>query len=549
MNIILQRRTFWAATFVAAISTAIFAADAPRQPTYPVFGILQVDPQMRKQGAALPEAAYAALNQRQLIYTSDTAPLRAVRDARQAIGCRTPVIVYMGGFTTNPGGATEIETHFRTATAMIDVTTLAVDVDAQSQQLRVVVPRDGELAIQASTADRSAANDKSKYCCWIRIDDELLQVTGVDAKSGALRVVRGLESQPAPHQAGATVLTPVYLGNREHPNTVRESNSWPNARDYLRYALDPATAAAVRYKGDLIIDLMRSGYDGAWLDTFQPFPFNLCDALGRKITYFWDFHSGRRYDTQSYLAALQQFLRGVRAHVKAAVGREPYLVANSVSGSYGRGGKLLFSAPDRPGLLDAYCFEDSYATPNARRGQGQKLEATFAPLPEKTWLTRITDQADAARSGLHALCMIGPAGYVAAYLNPHLENYDQLVRFAWCSYLLTVTKDRTTTFGLPLLITNTGQGVSFLPLPEMCFAPLGDPQDNAGIDTLKVSGTPCYLRRFEHGAVVVNPAAAGEPAVVKLPRPMVDFVTHKPVESISLPPGDGCLLLDGKVIP
>ena len=96
-------------------------------------------------------------------------------------------------------------------------------------------------------------------------------------------------------------------------------------RGYAAYDVATKTKPFIDFKADLIIALMKTGYDGAWLDTFQPVPYNLCDALGRKVQYYWDFHSRRRYDFDSYTTALQAFLRGVRQKVKQALGKEPFL--------------------------------------------------------------------------------------------------------------------------------------------------------------------------------------------------------------------------------
>lgn len=515
---------------------------AERQPVYPVFGILGVDPAAQGK-VSLPGAALKQLSQYQMIYTSDGPALREVRDGRKAAGAKTPVIVYMGGFTTNPGGATEIEKGFRQAVAMIDVATLAEGIDERAAQVRVEAPKGSELAIKASTADLSDPDNKAKYCFWIRVDGELMKVLAVDAKSGGLKVQRGFESKAAAHAKGAVVLTPVYLGNRNQLDAYRHSNSWPGGPDYLRYALDPASEAAQQYKANLIADLMKAGYDGAWLDTFQPVPYNLCDALGRKVNYFWDFKGQRRYELESYMSSLQVFLRGVRQKVKAAAGKEPVLAANSVSGSYALGSKQLFAAPDRPDLLDGgYCFEDSFISPkNAGGKKGKKLQASFSPAKPEHWLRNVENEADAARSGLRALCMMGPAGYVAAYINPALENYPELLQFSWCSFLLTVTKERTTWFGLPLLVTQKGGQGGFLPLSEMFYAKLGDPLDGNEPAKLKQGSGPCYVRKFQGGLVAVNPAtSAGK---VEVPAGYVDWETKQAVRQLDLPPGTGRLLV------
>ena len=528
-------------------SAVAVTAQTARQPTYPVFGILETDPEFKGATTVLngPEV-FAQLCQRQFIYTSDGPALRVIRDMRKNAGCHPPVIVYMGGFTTNPGGATEIEHGHRQAVAMIDVAKLAAGLDASATEVGIQLPKDGEFAIKASTADVTDVRDHSKYCFWIRVDGELMKVRKADAKTGTLQVQRGFESKAAPHAAGALVFTPVYLGNRQQLDAFRHSNSWPGGPDYLRYALDPCSEAAQRYKAELIADLMKTGYDGVWLDTFQPVPYNLCDALGRKVTYFWDFQTQRRYEFNSYLAGLREFLRGVRQKVKQATGKEPVIAANSVSGTYAQGGKELFAASDRPGLLDGgYCFEDSYISPtgSSRRGKGHKLAAAFSPGKAEHWFRNLENQADAARNGLKALCMIGPAGYVAAYINPALQNYDQLLRFAWCSFLLTVTKERTTQFGLPLLITKRDGKTGFLPLPDMFYAPLGDPVDRNEIGKLKLANNGCYARKFTNGFVVVNPSGTGGPATVNIPTGYADWESKQAVAQVKLSPGDACLLV------
>lgn len=529
----------------AAQQITIAAESSTRKPAYPVFGILQTDPQQKGSDTAFQgKDAFAALCQYQMIYTSDGAALRKVREGRKTAGCNPPVIVYMGGFTTNPGGATEIEKGHRKAVSMIDVAALASAMDATSTLVKVNIAKGGEFAFAASTADLTDENDKSKYCFWIRVDDELMKVLEADAKASTLRVQRGFESPASLHRQGATIFTPVYLGNRQQLNAFRHSNSWPGGPDYLRYALDPATSAAQEYKAQIIAQLMKDGYDGAWLDTFQPVPYNLCDALGRKVTYYWDFHTQQRYEFNSYLNALQIFLRGVHQKVKATTGKDPIIAANSVSGSYALGSKKLFGTTAQPDLLNGgYCFEDSYISPEGLGGKGSKLKASFKPVKQEHWLRNLENQSDAARSGLQALCMMGPAGYVAAHINPSLENYEQLLRFSWCSFLLTVTKERTTCFGLPLLITKRDGHAGFLPLSEIHYAPIGDPLDANDISKLKQANNPCYVRKFVSGLVVVNPSVAGNPALVGIPNGYVDWESKQPVNQLKLSPGDAKLLL------
>jgi hypothetical protein len=155
---------FMCLLMMLALARSVFAAavEDARKPSYPIFGILQTDPNSREAAAALKGTdVFAPLCQYQMIYSSDGPALRTVRDARKTVGCNAPVLVYMGGFTTNPGGATEIEKGYRQAVAMIDVTALAASVDVAASEVFVGIAKDGELPIKAGTADLTDPRDLS----------------------------------------------------------------------------------------------------------------------------------------------------------------------------------------------------------------------------------------------------------------------------------------------------------------------------------------------------------------------------------------------------
>lgn len=513
-----------------------------RQPEYPLFGIVVSDPALKDMQNVPKSADLSQIYSARLIYASDLDRLIILRDARKMTGGSGPsIIVYMGGFTTNPGGATKVEQDFRMATAMIDVTTLAAPLDANSTDVSVVLPADGELPVKASTADLTDPKIFSKYCFWIRIDDELMQVMSVDTVKGLLGVKRGLDSRAATHLNGATVFTPVYIGNRNELGALRHSNSWPAGPDYLRYALDPRSTAAQDYKASIITELINSGYDGGWLDTFQGYKlYNLCDALGRPVTQYYDFVTRRRYVPEVYFLALQDYIRGIRARVLQATGRNPLLVANNVSGTYALGGKSLFRTVANPDLLDGYCFEDSYLRIGAATNRRELM--LLAPGKINNWVRNLTNQSDAAISGLNAYNMIAMAGYVAGNLNQRQPDYDRLIRFGYGSFLLTVTKERTTLFGLPLFLTEVKGKPALVPWPEIIFAPIGDPIDSTFNADNKAAGGDYYQRRFTNGLVLVNPDGA-KPASVQLPQGYMDWQTHKPVTTVQLATGDAALFL------
>lgn len=528
---------------IALASVVSLAHGASRKPDYPLSGIVSSLPEnaARMTGETVPLADAVAATR--LIYTSDTPALRAALRARNDSGQKTPpVIVYMGGFTTNGDDVIVLERDFRTGIAMTPVAKLGVAIDAVTTRFPLTEPVDGELAVKASTADASDTKDSRKFCFWLRVDDELMQVTAVDTASATITVRRGFGgTAAAAHSAGEVALSPVYLGNRRELGAARHTNSWPGGPDYLRYAVDPRQPAAAKFKGGVVVRFMQEGgYDGGWFDTFNPSPYNLCDALGRKVSHFWDFAQGRPYTFATHLDAMKTYLRNVRATVLAATGRQPVLYANSASASYARGLKELFNTTEIHDLLDGYCFEDSYLKVVAARAQGRDKAATarFEPILQDRWLVNLTNHADAAKSGLSGLCMAGPAGYLASYLNPTQPGFEQLLRFSYASYLLTVTSGRSTSFGYTLFETAANRAVAW---PGLLFLGIGEPAQPNDIPALKMPGSPCYSRKFTRGMAVVNPSLAE--ARVTIPAGYVDGIARRPVTDLTLASGDGAILL------
>jgi len=556
--------------------SALSASASPRTRTdYSIAGIVQP-----ARSAAIADDAKSAdadlaasIGSAQLLYTGDGSALRAVRDARNRLKLPTPVIVYMGGITTNPNtDIADLEKNYRSAIAMTPVAKLSGDIDATATRITLmrVDPAGDVIAVKASTADVSEKGSSTKFCFWLRIDDELMRVTAVDLarqrpivsseatgstnreskieNSLSITVERGFSNTtPAAHKAHARALSPVYLGSNTDLHAARHSNSWPGGPDELRYALDPRQPAAQKFKGNLITGFMREGYDGAWLDTFQPRPYNFCDAIGRKVTFFWDFKTAAPYTPATYLEAIKEYIRGVRAFTRAAVGHEPVLFANSASGSYTNGTKELFNHGDMRDLMDGYCFEDSYLRVDATRDKKSHgaTQAAFHPITGDKWLVNVTNHADAASSGLRAYCMAGTAGYLAQFINRAQPNYAQLLRYAYASFLLTVTKERTTMFGWPMHVSENKNSLGIVPWPRVFFIGIGDPIQPNKIADLKLSGSPCYQRRFENGLVIVNPSREGAPpAAVTIPEGYIDAMTGKPAPTqLTLAAADAAILI------
>jgi len=523
---------------------------APRAPAYPITAIVQADLRSAPvAGAPLADVVATA----RMAYFDDTPPLRLVRDARPAGA--PPVIVYMGGFTTNGDDVLWLEKEYRRGIAMIQVAKLAHDLDAHAREFTLIEPRAGELAVIASTADGLDLQDRSKYCYWLRLGDELLKVTAVDAATGKVTVERGFDrSTPAAHAAGTAALGPVYLGNRDRPS-ARFSDSWPGANNRIRYSVEPSSPEGQAYKARCVVAVMRAGFDGAWWDTFSPQPGNPCDALGRPVRGLtWNPAAGRQHDFASSLTALGHYIRNIRALVRKEMGREPVLYANHVGGSYEQGSKILINTPTTHDMLDGYCFEDSFLVPKA--APPKKIErksadpvtpgpppTTYDRVTHKAWLRTVGVLADAARTRRHVIAMVGAAGYLAGRFNSDLPDHAALLRFSYASYLLTVTAERSTSLGLPLAVQTGAGAPTATPWPELLLASLGDPAQSNEIDTLKVSDTPCYARAFARGWVAVNPADTGEPITLAVPAGLVNAETRQSVTTTSLAPGQAVIMV------
>lgn len=534
---------------VASVAHSALAAEAA-ETAYPISVIVLADPRHDDAGPTVPIAD--ALAQVRMGYNSEGPSLRAALAARN--GKTPPLIQYMGGFTTNHEDVLWLEKEYRRGIAMAEIAKLGADLDADAREFVLTEPRDGELAVKASTADGLDLEDRSKYCYWLRIGDELMKVMAVDAASGRVTVERGFDrSQRQAHKAGAMVFGPVYLGNRAKM-TPRASSAWPGGTSRIRYAVDPRHPEAQAFKARCVVEAMRRGYDGAWWDTFEAQPFNLCDVVGRDIKFPWDFSKGDRYDLAGMVDAMASYTRKVRALVQQQMGVNPVIYANNVSPTYARGAKDLMKTAAAPDLLDGYCFEDSYlevkvGTAGGRRNRATRGEptpppATYERRTGSIWLRNIGNQADAANSKLPAICMSGAAGYLAGALNTSLSDYDELLRYAYASYLLTVTADRATSFGLPLLIQlEDGKGVSASPLPKLVFAQIGDPTQPNDLAALKVKDAEVYARQFTRGFVAVYPAHEGHTVDVPVPAGLVDAQTGRPVSKLTLSPGDAAVLV------
>ncbi len=493
----------------------------------------------------IDSTSVAELRHYSFVYRTDNDLLKSVRTAIHRANLDVRVLAYMGSnYTSGRRELRWVETPGRrNAVALVDVAVLAKPITTLDET-EIAIEYDGSLAIHASSARQSELHDPRRFDFWIRIDDEFMRVLSVDTGTRLLSVERGFDSAAATHEVGAPLLAPCYHGDRREGGLLqkRRRNGYPRApigggsRYALSYALDPTAPETMDLLARRIGGHLKRGNDGVWIDNFKPAPNWMCNALGEKSPYPWNHAKGRRFTDAELTEALLELLGNLRARSSQDLGRTAYFAANGVAGIYDEpaGPRLFRSSADRRGL-DAFAFEDAFIKPLPfDRAQGR---VEFRANPTKRYVARVEALQDAARRELPAVAMTTAAGALGAFFTLDLANYEALDRFGWCSFLLTVTPERTTYFGRPAVFRAKSDNLVLAPLARHYFLDIGSPLEEKALADYSVAGD-CYAREFENALVVVN--AGIEVRNVPLSSRISRLVA---VRELKLAGGDGRILM------
>lgn len=519
--------------------------------SYPVMGLASIDPGVKDS----PASYLDIINPEEIGYykLAHGGAIRIVRDIAKAHNYSIKPVVYTGGFTIQPEYVPMVEQKFRAAIAMSPLAKLSGNIDEKVTTIKLNMGEDPEWPFHASTAEVSSGKGDNKFCFWVRIGEEFLKVISTDSVRKTLTVLRGFDNTlHNVHKKGDIVFGPVYLGNRKTIGTKGRSQTWPVSGQGIRYALDPSIPLMHQFKADFVIEKIKEGYAGIWWDTFQAFTFNLCDPIGRggygtdgNSLLFWDFKNNCPYTHENLLEAMKSQMRGVRNITLQAIGINPYLTANSITGKY----EFMKSVIESGKLLDGYCFENSFISQideakNVMSDQKKEnLKFSFSAKSQTDWEQKVTDMIHSAREGRETYSMIGPAGFISGYFNPSLPNYERLERFGWSSFLLTVEKSRTTMFGSPITFTKNKKGEwQIVPLADYFFYHIGDPLESKTLKEYQYGEDLVWMRIFENGIVIVSRLAEGKQIEVKLPGTYKNPATRGKIEKIIMTGTDGIVL-------
>lgn len=465
-------------------------------------------------------------------------------DALRAINPNFKGLTYVNStYTRSAEDAPLVEAKYRRSLCMHLSAELCEPIDPDQTRFLVRSPsarRGGKerrrpIAIRASTIEGNLSPvDRPStrfYVFWIRIGDELMRVNRFDPDTGKLEVERGFDnSRPVAHPMGARVFSPVYLGFKRTHKDKYPGLHPGGPGDRVRYVLDPGSPAGYPFLARTALAAMRENRtDGVWLDTLNVGDFNLSDCLGRPVTP-WDFVHDQPYAADHFRLGQEKKMAFLQEYVKQETGKYPFLVANNLKPQTyypGHGGmqRLLESTEVKPRPLDGFC-----------------MEGGLAWYGEDHWRPRIQMLMHAARNGLAAMPIHGPAGGKSKLAERDTPERERAERFGYASYLLAVESDGRTMMGTYAFYRNGDDRE--VRLHPMYFYPIGDPAETVPPDQLDrylVPGTKVFRRRFTGGVVLVNTGTSAQRIVLE--ARMLDPDRGKTISSVVLPSISGKILL------
>jgi hypothetical protein len=479
---------------------------------------------------------------------------REEMDAARRFNPKVRFIKYVGSWTVR---AAEAEKSLRRQILYYPCATLAEPIDSAAREFRLANP----LALKPSNVEGAYSRSVTEYVTWIRVGEELMRLNAFDSATGRVTVDRGFDNSPAAsHTKGDRVFLPAY------GVAPSKTNEW-ESRSSISYHYDPFFAARWEHISGVLDQFVKAGGDGIWIDILMDRSLRESDIEGNELrppgpglSASWDFAANSSYVRDEFRRRNEKGVRSLQERFRSVHGRDPILYANNMMASRyetGQGGHkfYLLSTPEKPRPLDGMCNEDFMGGYETREWELWTRSRTVTTPKKacypcqagyKNWSENVKMQMRNAQAGLAAVPLIINAGMKTAIfeaLDPQTRHEWEL--WAYSSYLLGVEKKNgvsPTSLGVPMFYRRDGK--RFVAIDPMYSWPIGAPAETVKPEDLqryKAGATEIYRRRFAGGLVLVNPSS--EPHSLRLESPLLDPDSGARVESITLPPQSGKILL------
>jgi hypothetical protein len=406
------------------------------------------------------------------------------------------------------------------------------------------------MKVLASTTTEATSSFPKNIVFWIGIEGELMRVKSFNSATGEVIVERGYAgTNAASHGRNKLVFSPVYVGQKGRRGGTA-GNYQDGFQTQLRYCYDPFSDDGNKILANLVLERIKNGYDGAWLDTFNHGDFNLADCFGNACRP-WDWKNALKnpggpvqFLERVFRDGQEHKIRYIQEYVKSKIGSYPVLIANNIRGEDLLDtvndlmmGKLLLSTPKKPRPLDGFCMENFMA-------QAQNSIETF----ENNMLSLRTG----IKMDLAVMPVLDAAG--AKAITEDSPARTAFEEFGYAFYLLSILPDqnqRKSMFGTYAVYFSGSE--RHIKVHPQYFWPIGKPKDNwtkpeqyKDYD-IGYSNRGVYRREFDNAIVLVNSNQTNK--LVDLDGSYFDPVSGDKITSVEMAKTSGKILLRQPLAP
>lgn len=385
----------------------------------------------------------------------------------------------------------------------------------------------------------------SNFVTWVRVEDEIMKVTGWDEEERILTVVRGIwGTEEVAHANGVAVFSPMYAYSG-YPNNMTGNR-------YLRYAFNPIDSGlpvewlldgGIPMMGNNLTDAIASGSDGIWVDVCEPGWWFMTGVDGSGAGWqMWNTVDEEDFTESSFAIARNRQFHAIQTEWFNRHGVWPFIAGNSINRKWywpedANQRSYIESTIEKPRPVDFMSNENFV---------GSIDEAVVTFHDYDFWRDNVRMFMDAAQSDLAIFPFIVNAGTKGRTVsNMQQEDRERLELYGFASYLLGWEPDHPgTALGVDMLgaEVNGRKSVWVNPIFRL---DIGVPLVTHGpddVDEYQVPGHGTYLRSYSGGIVLVNPFPETD-SNVPLGGTYWDPETGTEMDSVTMPPNTGRILL------